>query len=49
MYRRICKVFVAVSATPAALAIREIEEASTDDKVLKKVGKTIVTGRFEKC
>ena len=36
MYRRICKIFVAVSATPTALAIREIEEAFADDEVLKK-------------
>ena len=37
MYRRICKIFVAVSATPTALlAIREIEEVFADDEVLKK-------------
>ena len=41
--------FVAVSATPTALTIREIEEASADDEELKEVRKAIATGRFEKC
>ena len=35
--------FVAVSATPTALTIREIEEASADDEELKEVRKAIAT------
>ena len=37
--------FAAISATPAALTTRQVEEASTVDEELK----TIKTGRFEKC
>ena len=41
--------FAAVSATPAALTTREVEEASAVDEELKTLGGAIKTGRFEKC
>ena len=41
--------FAAVSATPAALTTREVEEASAVDEELKTLREAIKTGRFEKC
>ena len=41
--------FAAVSATPAALTTREVEEASAVDEELKTLREVIKTGRFEKC
>ena len=41
--------FAAVSATPAALIAREVEEASAIDEELKTLSEAIKTGRFEKC
>ena len=41
--------FVAISATPAALTTREVEEASAVDEELKALREAIKTGRFEKC
>ena len=41
--------FTAISATPAALTTREVEEASAVDEELKALREAIKTGRFEKC
>lgn len=41
--------FTAISATPAALTTREVEEASAVDKELIALREAIKTGRFEKC
>ena len=41
--------FAVISATPAALTTREIEEASAVDDELKAPREAIKTGRFEKC
>ena len=41
--------FAAISATPAALTTRQVEEASAVDEELKALREAIKTGRFEKC
>lgn len=41
--------FAAISATPAALITREVEEASAVDEELIPLREAIKTGRFEKC
>ena len=41
--------FAAISATPAALTTRKVEEASAVDEELKALREAIKTGRFEKC
>ena len=41
--------FAAISATPAALTTREVEEASAVDDELKALREEIKTGQFEKC
>lgn len=41
--------FTAISATPAALTIREVEKASAVDEELIALREAIKTGRFEKC
>ena len=41
--------FAAISATPAPLTTREVEEASTVDEELKAPREAMKTGRFESC
>ena len=41
--------FAAISATPAALTTREVEEASAVDEELMALREAVKTGRFEKC
>ena len=41
--------FTAISATPAVLTTREVEEASAVDEELIALREAIKTGRFEKC
>ena len=41
--------FAAISATPAALTTREVEEASAVDEELIALREAVKTGRFEKC
>ena len=41
--------FTAISATPAALTTRKVEEASAVDEELKVLREAIKTGRYEKC
>ena len=41
--------FVAVSATPAALSMWEIERAFADDSDLEAVHQVVLTRRFEQC
>ena len=41
--------FAAISATPAALTTREVEEASAADEELKALREATKSGRFEKC
>ena len=41
--------FAAISATPAALTTRKVEEASALDEELKILREAIKTGRYEKC
>ena len=41
--------FAAISATPAALTRRKVEESSAVDEELKVLREAIKTGRYEKC
>lgn len=41
--------FIAVNATPKALATREVKETSAKDSELTKVRKVIENGHYEKC
>ena len=41
--------FAAISATPAALTTRKVEEASAVDEELKVLREVMKTGRYEKC
>ena len=41
--------FVAITATPSALTMRQIEEASANDPELDEVRKALKSGNFQKC